>query len=88
MSAQMPGPVGEGQPGGGCARFSSSASRKSLVKLRISSRNLQIETGRYDKIARDERLCSLCNRNKIEDETHFLLDCPSYSSIRDRFFLK
>ena len=63
-------------------------SRKSLVRLRISSHELWIETGRYDKIPRDERLCSLCNCNKIEDETHFLLDCPSYSSIRDRFFSK
>ena len=59
-----------------------------LVKLRISSHKLRIETGRYNKIPRDERLCSLCNCNKIEDETHFLLDCPSYSSIRDRFFSK
>ena len=64
-------------------------SRKSLEKLRISSHNkLRIETGRYDKIPRHERLCSLCNCNKIEDETHFLLDCLSYSSIRDRFFSK
>ena len=63
-------------------------SRKSLVKLRISSQKLRIETGRYNKVPRDERLCSLCNCNKIEDETHFLLDCPSYSSIRDRFFSK
>jgi len=62
------------------------SSRKSLVKLRISSHKLRIETGRYDKIPRDDRLCSLCNCNKIEDEAHFLLDCPSYSSIRDRFF--
>ena len=63
-------------------------SRKSLVKLRFSSHKLRIETGRYDKIPRDERLCSLCNCNNIEDETHFLLDCPSYSSIRDRLFSK
>ena len=63
-------------------------STKSPVKLRISSHKLRIETGRYDKIPRDERLCSLCNCNKIEDETRFLLDCPSYSSIRDRFFSK
>ena len=28
------------------------------------------------------------NCNKIEDETHFLLDCPNYSSIRDMFFSK
>ena len=63
-------------------------SRKSLVKQRISSHDLRIETGRYDKIPRHERLCSLCNCNKIEDETHFLLNCPSYSSITDRFFSK
>ena len=36
-------------------------SRKSLVKLRISSHKFRIETGRYDKIPHDERLCSLCN---------------------------
>ena len=50
-------------------------SRKSLVKLRISSHKLRIETGRYDKVPRGERLGSLCNCNKIEDETCFLLGC-------------
>ena len=63
-------------------------SRKTLVKLRISSHKLRIETGRYDNIPRDERLCNLCNCKRIEDETHFLLDCPSFSSIRDMFFSK
>ena len=63
-------------------------SRKTLVKLRISSHKLRIETGRYDNIPRDERLCNLCNCNRIEDETHFLLDCPSFSSIRQMFFSK
>ena len=28
----------------------------------------------------------VCNSNKIEDETYFLLDCPRYSSTRDMFF--
>ena len=58
------------------------------MKLRISSHKLKIETGRYENIPRDEMLCSLCNCNRIEDETHFLLDCPSFSSIRDMFFSK
>ena len=26
------------------------------------------------------------NFDRIEDETRFLLDCPSFSSIRDMFF--
>ena len=42
-------------------------------------------TGRYDNIPRDERLFSLCNCNKIEDETHLLLDGPIFSSIRNMF---
>ena len=33
---------------------------------------LRIDTGRYDNIPREERLCSLSNCNKFEDETHFL----------------
>ena len=64
------------------------ASRKALVKLRISSHKLLIETGRYDNIPRNERMCNVCNRKTIEDEIHFLLDCPSYSSLRDMFFSK
>ena len=63
-------------------------SRKTLVKLRISSHKLRIETGRYDNLPRGERLCNLCNCNRIEDETHFLLDCPSFSSIIEMFFSK
>ena len=37
--------------------------------------NLRIETVRDDKIPLDERICPLCSGNKIEDETHLLLDC-------------
>ena len=61
-------------------------SRKTLVKLRISSHKLRIETGRYDNIPRDDGLCSFSNCNRIEDETQILLDCPSFSSIREMFF--
>ena len=64
------------------------ASRKALVKLRISSHKPLIETGRYHKIPRNERVCNVCNCKTIEDEIHFLLDCPSYSSLRDMFFTK
>ena len=40
-------------------------------------------TGRYGNITRGER-----QFNRIEDETHFLLDCPSFSSIIEMFFSK
>ena len=64
------------------------ASRKALVKLRTSSHKLLIETGRYDNIPRNEKVCNVCNCKTIEDEIHFLLDCPSYSSLKDMFFTK
>ena len=63
-------------------------SRKTLVKLRISSHKLRIETGRYDNIPLNDGLCTFSNCNRIEDETQFLLDCPSFSSIREMFFCK
>ena len=62
--------------------------RKALVKLRISGHKPLIETGRYDNIPRNERVCNVCNCKTIEDEIHFLLDCPSHSSLRDMFFTK
>ena len=61
--------------------------RKTLVKLRVSNHKLNIETGRYDKISRCDRICPVCSLD-IEDEIHFLFDCAKYSSIRDDFFNK
>ena len=57
------------------------------MKLRISNHKLNLETGRYDKISRCDRICPVCGLN-IEDEIHFLFNCPKYSSIRDDFFNK
>ena len=30
-------------------------------------------------------MCSLCNINILEDEYHFVLVCPFYSTIRDKY---
>ena len=46
--------------------------RKELVKLRIGKHKLLTETGRYDQIPRDNRLCPTCGSNQIEDEFHLL----------------
>ena len=53
--------------------------------LWISNHQLNIETGRYDKILRCDRIFPVCGLS-IEDEIHFLFNCPKYSSIRDDFF--
>ena len=41
-----------------------------------------IEIGRYKNLETEERLCKLCITQKIEDEYHFLIDCPIYNSSR------
>ena len=43
--------------------------------MRISCHLLPIESGRYKKIPRVERLCPLCNRSEFGDEFHYLLKC-------------
>ena len=53
-----------------------------LSRFRTSSHDLFVETGRYDNVPRDQRLCKSCNMNRIEDEFHFLLVCPKYRELR------
>ena len=61
--------------------------RVAVTKMRISCHLLPIESGRYKKIPRVERLCPLCNRSEIDDEFHYLLKCihSSLSHIRGIF---
>ncbi len=59
--------------------------RLQLLKFRISSHKLHIETGRSPHIPVEDRLCKVCNTNSVEDELHFLLNCNSYDELRDEF---
>ena len=57
--------------------------RVSLSKFRLSSHDLAIEKGSYNiNINRENRLCTYCNMNVIENEFHFLLVCPKYRHLR------
>ena len=55
-----------------------------LTRFRISSHNLRIETGPYDqrKTKPEKRLCIYCRSQAVEDEQHFLLQCPQYDYER------
>ena len=46
-----------------------------------------IEHGRCQKdhLQRENRLCSLCNSNQVEDEIHFFVQCNKYSVQRQAF---
>ena len=59
-----------------------------LTKFRIEICPLRIETGRYEIIGvnkgiiASERTCLVCNGQQVEDEFHFLLECPVYNMRR------
>jgi hypothetical protein len=59
----------------------------SIAKIRTNSHELHSETGDWSipKTPWDERACHLCDTKKVEDEKHFLLDCPTYTHIRSHF---
>ena len=58
--------------------------RKLFTKFRLSSHDLEIEGGRYGtkSLPVNEGICKLCNEGKVEDEFHFLMQCPFYAEER------
>ena len=59
-----------------------------LSRLRLSNHNLLIETGRHmrPKLERHERKCFIC-RDEIENESHFVIKCPLYTSERKALYM-
>ena len=60
----------------------------SVISLIYISHSLNIEIGRYKNIIRPERKCTNCSKGDIEDEKHFIVNCPLYENIRVTFFDK
>ena len=60
--------------------------RSQLTQLRISAHKLNIETGRYKNIPKENRICHWCKVclgiDKIETEKHFFAECDFNSKIR------
>ena len=58
--------------------------RHELTKLCVSSHTLRIQTGRYGRhrIERNERLCIFCENRQIDDEYHFICECPIFNNLR------
>ena len=63
--------------------FPSRKYRIQATRLRISAHQLQVEIGRHTKpkTPKEDRLCTRCKDNKVEDEIH-LFQCPSYKEQR------
>ena len=43
---------------------------------------IQLELGRYSRVAVQERLCKVCKSGQIEDEYHLLFQCERYKVER------
>ena len=58
--------------------------RKAFCQFRINAHSLMCETGRYCNIPYEQRLCRLCEMNKVESEQHFIFECSYYSDLRNQ----
>ena len=65
-------------------KYCYSRSRRSLIaQLRCGVLPLHIETGRFRNLKPEERLCSLCNLQEVEDELHFICKCEALVEPRN-----
>jgi hypothetical protein len=62
--------------------------RQLFTKFRASDHSLEIDSGKYKNITREERKCKNCNLNEIGDEYHFFLKCTANHSLRNNLFNK
>ena len=60
--------------------------RSILAQLRSGILPLQVELGRYNNIKVEDRKCTLCTMDTVEDECHFLFHCTMYNKYREDFF--
>lgn len=65
----------------------SEAARYTLAKFRTHGHTLESETGIWQRpqVPREQRLCQCCDLGCVEDEMHFVFDCPVYCNIRGQF---
>ena len=51
--------------------------RASISRIRMSNHDFLIERMRYTKSKQEERICTICNLNKVGDEMYYLLHCTN-----------
>ena len=55
--------------------------RRALAQFRCGTAPLRVETGRYEGLALNQRLCYCCE-TETEDELHVITKCPAYDDLR------
>ena len=57
------------------------AHRSAYAKCHCGTAPIKLETGRYEGLAVEDRICPICQKG-VEDEQHVLLECSLYDDIR------
>ena len=57
-----------------------------MAQFRLGVAPIKLETGRYEQIPVNSRLCIGFNSSSVEDELHVLLHCDLYTDIRHYLF--
>ena len=78
---------------GGCQRSAGLAifdvsARNWLTRFRMGAHGLRVTKAAWadgGRLDRRDRLCKCCSMGIVEDEMHFIFECPIYSSLRQHF---
>ena len=62
------------------------SARSALARFRNGTFPLAVETGRYIQKPLEQRVCCLCDKQTVENEQHFLLECDAYNEKRHVLF--
>ena len=59
-----------------------------MARYRMSSHDLNIERGRFNNpiTPKNQRICTRCELNEIDDEIHLLLHCSAMNNEREILF--
>ena len=58
--------------------------RRMIANFRVGSHWLKVRSGRYDKLAHDQRFCDTCP-NQVDDEMHAIFSCQAYTRLREKY---
>ena len=62
--------------------------RSAFCKFRLGVAPILIETGRYEGLPAESRICSVCDTYFIENEKHVMLNCPVCDDFISDLFYK
>ena len=58
--------------------------RTEMTRFRVGSHRLRVETGRWSRLPREERICS-CGVGGVQDEEHVVFHCENTRDLREKY---